>query len=270
MGNGSSLHTSLRATDDEAAAALADAIIAALNELPGVWSLDLEQVADLDPTMLRLADNLEHAQVLPELRVPRVLFTADHRIDTILSKSMRKQLRRAQTKIANDGLRMDIAFDRGKAINSELIDEVEAVHVSRDRAARRNSDLDRPAEREFWRRVVEASRHDWEVEIASLRLNGQLAAYVVSLLDGDTYRVYDGRMNTELAHYSPGRLVESATLERAINDPRFHLLDWMSGVAAEKLLVSNGAEGRARLVATSGSRFVRQPVRRSGRGLQTV
>ena len=92
---------------------------------------------------------------------------------------------------------------------------------------------------------------------ATLRLDGQLAAYVVALLDGDVYRVYDGRMDSASAAYSPGRLIEAAALNRALSDPRFALLDWMSGVAAEKLLVANTAEGRARLVATSGSRYLR-------------
>ncbi|MEZ5249461.1 MAG: GNAT family N-acetyltransferase [Ilumatobacteraceae bacterium] len=153
--------------------------------------------------------------------------------------------RRARAKIEQAGLDMSIAFDRGRAITTELIDEVESVHVMRDRVSRRQSDLDRPAEREFWRRVVEGGYDgQWEVEIATLRFDGQLAAYVVALLDGDVYRVYDGRMNSEWSAYSPGRLVEAAALNRALQDTRFTLLDW-SGVAAEKLLVANTAEGRA-------------------------
>ena len=259
MGHGSSLHTSLQARDEAAANALATGIADTLNDLPGAWSLELEQVNDLDPTVGQIADRLDHSQVLPELRVPRVVFATAHTVDDILSKSMRKQLRRARNRIENDGLALTISFDRAEAITTQLIDEVEAVHVSRDRHSRRNSDLDRPSEREFWRRVVEANGSDWEVEIASLRLDGDLAAYVVALLDGDTYRVYDGRMNTAHQDYSPGRLVEAAALSRALTDSRFAVLDWMSGVAAEKLLTTNIAEGRVRLVATSGSRYLSVP-----------
>lgn len=263
MGNSSSLCTVLQAVDESAADALAAAVEQYLDGLSGAWSLDFEQLHDLDRTMLGLADRLDHAQVLPELRVPRVTFSGDNRLDLVLSKSMQKQLRRARTKIEQAGLDMSIAFDRGRAITTELIDEVESVHVMRDRVSRRQSDLDRPAEREFWRRVVEGGYDgQWEVEIATLRFDGQLAAYVVALLDGEVYRVYDGRMNSEWSAYSPGRLVEAAALNRALQDSRFTLLDWMSGVAAEKLLVANTAEGRARLVATSGSRYLK-PDRRS-------
>lgn len=256
MGHGSSLYAALPARDGDCASALADGVAAVLNEMPGAWSLELEQIHDLDPTLLSLADELEHAQLLPELRIPRVIFSSAHHIDDVLSKSMRKQIRRAEKKIAADGRKMTIAFDRGQAISMELIDEVESVHISRDRDARRNSDLLRPSERAFWRQVVESPNSDWEIEIATLRLDGELAAYVVAILDGDTYRVYDGRMSTEYRDYSPGRIIEAQALSRAMTDPRFAVLDWMSGVAAEKLLTTNIAEGRARLVATSGSRYL--------------
>jgi CelD/BcsL family acetyltransferase involved in cellulose biosynthesis len=255
-GHGSSQFSMMQSRNPEASAALASAIASALRDIPGAWSLELEQVADSDHTLAHLVDELEQAQTLPELRIPRVAFSTAHDVNDVLSKSMRKQLRRAQKRISNDGLELAISFDRGRAITPELIDEVEAVHISRDRHARRDSDLDRPAEREFWRRVCEASTDRWEVEIASLRLDGKLAAYVVALLDGNVYRVYDGRMNTEFQDYSPGRLIEAAALARAIADDRYAVLDWMNGVAAEKLLTANMSEGRARLVATSAVRYL--------------
>ncbi len=255
MGHGSSLHSSLPSRNNDAAHALAKGIADALNDLPGAWSLDLEQIRDFDPVMRQLANELENAQVLPELRVPHVVFSTAHAVEDVLSKSMRKQLRRARNRIDQEGVEIEISFDRGRAISTLLIDEVETVHIGRDRDNRRRSDLDRPSEREFWRRICEGGKNEWEVEIAQLRLNGELAAYVVALLDGDIYRVYDGRMSSKWQHYSPGRLVESAALNRAISDPRFSSLDWMSGVAAEKLLTTNFAEGRSRLVATSGSSY---------------
>lgn len=256
MGHGGSLYAGLPARNNDAAKALAQGIVDNLDAMSGVWSMDLEQLPEHDETLGHLVGAVEQGQLLPELRVPRVLFATAHTVEEVLSKSKRKQLRRARSRITNEGLEMIIAFDRGRAISSELLDEVESVHISRDRDSRRNSDLDRPAEREFWRRVVEGGTDDWEVEIATLRLDGELAAYAVAILDGDTYRIYDGRMSTEHRDYSPGRIIEAAALGRAISDPRFTVLDWMSGVAAEKLLTTNFAEGRARLVATSGSKKI--------------
>jgi CelD/BcsL family acetyltransferase involved in cellulose biosynthesis len=257
MGTGGSSCTVPQAVDDDAAHFLAEAVAQTLDEIDGVWSLDLQQLPSLDPMVLHLADLLEHSQLLPELRIPRVMFSRERRTDTLLSRNMRKALRHAQNKIAADGLNLTIGFDRGNAITPELVDEVEAVHITRDRQSRRKSDLDRPAERAFWRSIVESGRTNGQVEVTSLRLDGQLASYVVALLDDDVYRIYDGRMNADFADYSPGRLAEAAALARALRDPRFTLLDWMSGIASEKLLVSNTSESRSRLVATSGPRQAR-------------
>ena len=74
---------------------------------------------------------------------------------------------------------------------------------------------------------------------------------MVGIIDEDADRVFDGHFNSEFHRYSRGRLIESAVLERAMVDPRFDGLDWMAGVAAEKILTSNHNEGRMQLVASS-------------------
>jgi hypothetical protein len=74
---------------------------------------------------------------------------------------------------------------------------------------------------------------------------------VVSLLDGSSYRVYDGRFDTDFAHLAPGRLLESAALERALADPGYTELDWWSGLSAEKLLTENVSFPREWLSASA-------------------
>ncbi|MBI1844703.1 MAG: GNAT family N-acetyltransferase, partial [Actinobacteria bacterium] len=90
-----------------------------------------------------------------------------------------------------------------------------------------------------------------KVEIATLRLNGELAAYVVGLVDDRSWRVFDGHMVSRFSAYSPGRLLEAAVVDRVVADESFAELDWMTGVAAEKLLCSTGSEDRMRLIAFS-------------------
>ena len=82
-----------------------------------------------------------------------------------------------------------------------------------------------------------------------LTIDGVLAAYVIALIDGTTYRVLDGRMNTDLSAYSPGRILESAVLERALEDGETELFDWMTGVAPETILAANVWQPRWSLVA---------------------
>lgn len=72
---------------------------------------------------------------------------------------------------------------------------------------------------------------------------------MIALIDGTTYRVLDGRMNTDFSAYSPGRILESAVLERALEDGETELFDWMTGVAPETILAANVWQPRWSLVA---------------------
>ena len=73
---------------------------------------------------------------------------------------------------------------------------------------------------------------------------------MIGIIDDATYRVFDGHFHSDFHRYSPGRIIESAVMERAMADARFAGLDWMAGVAAEKILTSNHSEGRMQLVAS--------------------
>lgn len=74
---------------------------------------------------------------------------------------------------------------------------------------------------------------------------------MIALIDGTTYRVLDGRMNTDFAEYSPGRLLESAVLERSLRDGGVEVFDWMTGVAPETILAATSWERRWNLRARS-------------------
>ena len=80
------------------------------------------------------------------------------------------------------------------------------------------------------------------MEVGTLTFDGELAAYVVAFDDGHSYRVMDGRFVSAWARYSPGRLLETAVLQRMIDDPAKTTLDWMTSIAPESLLVANHVE----------------------------
>jgi len=86
--------------------------------------------------------------------------------------------------------------------------------------------------------------------VGTLSLDGELAAYTVALLDGLSYRIYDGHMDTAFARYSPGRLIEAAAMDRAGN-AGYREVDWMTGVGAEKILSINSQRATLSLHAAS-------------------
>ncbi|MEO1061851.1 MAG: GNAT family N-acetyltransferase [Actinomycetota bacterium] len=249
MGHGPLACTRFPVRDAAVASSLAAGIREVLADSDS-WTLLASQVPKDDPVMEALVEGLEHAHVLPDLRVPRVDLDPEQTSQSYLSKGMRRQLRKAQNRITTDGLEADICFERNVHAIPALLNEIETLHVARDHALDRDSDLDDPVERRFWREVLECHNRLGQLEVATMRLDGELAAYVVALVDGVSYRVFDGRMNGKFAFYSPGRVLETAALEKALARG-FAELDWMSGVGEDKILTVNVGHRRVRVTATS-------------------
>ncbi|MBI3257373.1 MAG: GNAT family N-acetyltransferase, partial [Actinobacteria bacterium] len=250
LGHGSSC-TRLPGRDERATRALAEAIGDVLESIPSRWRMELEQLPQGDPVALALQARLTHAHLLPDLRIPRVTFSSRLTSDGYLSRNMRKQIRRAYAHLQAKEIHVEIDFEREINAIAALLPQLVDAHLERDHRTRRSSDLDDPAAKTFWYRVLCAHNEVGKVEIATLRLNGELAAYVVGLVDDRSWRVFDGHMVSRFSVYSPGRLLEAAVVDRVVADESFAELDWMTGVAAEKLLCSTGSEDRMRLVAFS-------------------
>lgn len=231
--------------------ALAVALASRLRSRSRPWILRMGQLPAGDPVAAAVADSLRGSRTLAGAPIPKVELAAHGAVEDWLGKAMRKQLRKARNRLADDGVGVAFDFERAPAEVGRLLGEVEHTHRAREHQARRATDLDSQPGLRFWRDVIVDHAARGEVEIATLRLGGELAAYVVSLLDGDTNRVLDGRFATSWARYSPGRLLETATLERARADPGVARVDWMNGCASEKLLVANAVDHTEHLVASS-------------------
>lgn len=251
LGHGGSSCTRLPGRDGSSTRTLVEAIVDILGRVPSRWRLELEQLPFRDPVALALATQLAHAHVLPDLRIPRVSFSSRNTSDSYLSRNMRKQIRRAFSRIEDHGLGVEITFERDSDAIAALLPQLVEAHLERDHLTRRSSDLDDPAAKTFWYRVLCAHNETNQVEIATLHLSGELAAYVVGLVDGQSWRVFDGHMVSRFSAYSPGRILETAVVDRVVADETFSEVDWMTGVEASKLLCTTGSEKRMRLVAFS-------------------
>ncbi|MGO8895492.1 MAG: GNAT family N-acetyltransferase [Streptosporangiaceae bacterium] len=247
--NGSWQLTSGRPHSDdvwEAAAVSAGARRAVLAELASFarglsrpWQLVLTGLRHGDDATW-LAGQLPAGRAVPAPPVPGIGFTHD---EVTFAPGIRRGLDRSGHRIRQHELTEEISFEREPARLATLREEVEAVHRARDHDAGRVSDLDEVAGAAFWRSVYDLHAANGELEVATLRLDGHLAAYVVALIDPPAYRVFDGRFAPLWRLYSPGRRLEAAVVDHA-RRRHFRVLDWMSSVAPEKLVASTWAEPR--------------------------
>ena len=260
---------SLFARNEPSAKELARGIADLVRSVDGPWALDVGQVAGASEVAGALALQLPGLTVAGQLPVPQVLLRPGMTVDQLLSRGMRKQLRRAHARLDQQAENWEVRFHRGTGSIMAQLPEIESVHISRDHEQRNGSDLDDALDRRFWQETVVVHTYSDELELATLVIDGSVASYVIAMIDGPAYRVFDGRMNGSFSGYSPGRILEAATLERVVSDKRFTTFDWMTGVAPETILAANFWEPRCSLRTTSSHEPKRPLVQARSASLKT-
>lgn len=228
------------ARDEDGARALGAAIARETRTRRPRGALDLGPLPDT--ALTRQLATAAGATVTAGAPVPRVHRTGSTDVSTYLSAGKRKTLRKAHNRLATDGRAVEVAFTHDPHLVLELLPEMELAYRDRDREHHLPCLLDSSAGHRLWRQRIHDLLHDGYLEVATLTIDGEHAAYVVGLVDADSYRVLEGRFATRWARYAPGRLVEAAVLQRVLDDPATTTLDWMTGTAPDTLLAANASE----------------------------
>ncbi|WP_337061110.1 GNAT family N-acetyltransferase [Kineococcus sp. G2] len=204
--------------------------------------LELEDLPD-DARTRALAAGAE-AGVHPLAPVPFVRRPAEGDPLELLSHGTRKTLRKSRNRIGTDGLEARTTFTSCPADLELLLPDLEVAHRDRDDAHGLPCALDTPVGRAAWLARARELAAAGALEVATMHLDGELAAYVLGVRDGVRHGVLEGRFRTRFARYAPGRLLEAEVLQRALLTEGVQVLDWMTGVAPETLLAADGAEPR--------------------------
>lgn len=251
IGDGPSDHLSLPARHPAAARTLARAVADYLeHDLRGQWFLIIRQLTPGDPVAAALAAELPWARILPGQSSPLTRFEERRSIDAHLSRDQRRAVRRRIRRMTAEGLSPEISHLRDPEAVATILPEVEAVCRSRDSDMGR-AYLEDKRKAEFFRAAINRHASRGEAELTTLRVRGQLAAYAVCLLDGETRRLWNGRFAPEWRRFGPGQIANSAALERALTDPSCTQFDWMRGDHPYKLSMANGSTQAEMLLAAS-------------------
>jgi hypothetical protein len=159
-----------------------------------------------------------------------------------LSGAMRRNLRKATNRLATDGRTFEVRFARSYSDVAALLPTIETCHRERDHDRGLRSDLDDERNLATWRRRLLALAADGLLEISTGYIDGCVAAHVVGLRDHTSYRVLEGHFATAWARYAPGRLLETAVIQRMLDDPAMTVLDWMTSLAPDSLVAQNDVQ----------------------------
>jgi GNAT acetyltransferase-like protein len=230
------------AVDDAAAAALARAVINTVARLDGPVRLQLGPTSLTDVTARRLQALLPGEVCAVSETIPMVRCGESTAVDDYLTEGMRRTLRKSGNRLRTDGrtARVEHARDREQII--EALPHVAEVTRRRDHAGGRTSPLDDIDGLRRWEGRILGLAALVDVELSTLFIDDEPAAYVVGVEDGGDYRVLEGRFVMDYARYSPGRLLEAAVLQRVLDSDRLDRLDWMTSIAPDRLLCANDGE----------------------------
>ncbi len=251
LGHGPSDQTRLAARDETAAVELGRAVAEAIGGLPGPWRLRVEQLPVDDPAAVALASALPGARLVPGDGSPTTRFDRGRSFSSYVGHNSRGVAKTMRNRVRRAGWDLEVDHLRDPERIVAFLPDVERIHRDRDLHLVRRSDLDDRRMAEFWRRIIAKLAHRGELELTTLRFSGRMAGYVVGVLDGDAYRLWDGRFDPEFAWYSPGRLVDQSALGAALLDERFQEFDWMRGEEEYKLRTSTDVVPAHHLLAWS-------------------
>jgi hypothetical protein len=233
--------TAMLAVDGDAAAALTEALLARLADRGASFGLALGPVDPVDSVVERMSVALPDWALDGSSEIPVVRRTGLPEATEYLSPSVRRTLRKVRNRLRTDGVDSQVSFTRERHRVLRLLPGMALAYRDRDEAHGVGPADEAPGWSLFAARV-KALAGQGGMEVGTLTFDGELAAYVVGFDDGRSYRVMDGRFVSSWARYSPGRLLETAVLQRMIDDSSKSTLDWMTSIAPESLLVANHTE----------------------------
>jgi hypothetical protein len=229
----------LLAVDDDAAYALGEALAEMLAATDGPVSLQLGPLPRNDPRLQNLLAAFRGASVRTTVDVIPSVRAESVDIADYLTHGMRRTLRKSHNRLTTDGVVAEFTTTTDAEEIIARLPQVAAVSRERDHAGGRESLLDDEAGMRRWTARLTDLARLCHLELNTLLLDGEPAAYVVGVQDGHSYRLVEGRFVMAWKRYAPGRLLEAHVLQRVLRDSGLDELDWMTSVAPETLLAAN-------------------------------
>lgn len=229
LGHAVSDYSMFPAVDDDAARRLAAAVAQRVDRGWLPWRLRLEQFPEGDPVQRHLCELLGNAHVRRGIPALRLTIAEPRELNAHVSKSARRSRARGRNRLERDGHDATMICSRDADVIGGLLERAVALRRGRDHQVRGFSDLDDPQFARFHHEIMTTLAGRGELEICAVLVGDLLIGYLLSFVDGTSYRTWDGRVDSEWTEYAAGWLCNSAALESALADRRITTFDWMRG-----------------------------------------
>jgi CelD/BcsL family acetyltransferase involved in cellulose biosynthesis len=253
LGHGQSDYLRLPVVDTAGAAEkLAEGVANVVHAQRRPWRLRLEQLPVDDPTLRAIGTRLG-VDVYDGDGAPWIPIVPGTDPEQSLPRSTRARARKARNRLNRERRNLSFEIERSAKPIDRLLGAIEDLHHKRDHAVRAHSELDDPEHRSFWQATVRQCAAKGNLEVAIARIDHEIAAYNIALLDGPAYRIWNARINPSYSRYAPGHLIRSELLPRLAAEGRFTVWDWMRGEEEYKMATTTHVAPTSKLCAWSPS-----------------
>ena len=214
------------AVDDGAAAKLVRAICEAACGFGGPWRLQVSDLPCQDPVIAHFRSAWPHSETQLTPPAPCLLFAEGAPLSTYLSRNTRSAVAKARNRILRDGLRITQEWTSEPEQIRKLLPQILDIYRRRDHQLCGVSIIDDPASETFFVAFVEEHARQGLMNLLTIHLEGQLAAFALCLLDNGRYWVLVNKTSPASLRYSTGTIANAEVVRHAFEDPRSCGVNW--------------------------------------------
>lgn len=223
------------ALDDDAAARLAQAISDAIWDFGGPWKLEIPDLPCPDPVVTHLLSTWPNSKIHLMSPVPCLFFAPGAPLSKYLSPNTRAAVAKARNRIKREGIQIVQEWIRDSEQILKLLPQILNIYRRRDHQVRGRSLIDDTMAERFLVAFVAEHAQQGLIDLLTIHLDGELAAFVFCLLDNGEYWVLTNRVSPAWLRYSPGTIANAEVVRHAFNDPHSHGVNWGGGLQRYKL-----------------------------------
>lgn len=251
MGHTGLDHSPIVSRTGDHAATLANHLASELRRLAWPWTLDLVRLPSDSAFAAALTRQLRVSEVRSDALHPIVEFDRADARGPVLSRNLRQAEAKARNRIRRADLTLHIRWITDQRTIASRTSEIRSTHRARDFQLRGASLLDDRQDGRYYDTLLR--KHLDLLDLLEVRLEGELAAYLLWIRNGPTRLVFDNRVAPRWTNYSAGVIANNVALRLAAEDPSITVLDWGSGLQRYKLQSANKVIAHDRLLAWSSN-----------------
>ena len=207
----------------------------ALDDLDRPWVLRLANVPARQMALRHFLDAFAYVKVSARCDGVHLKISPGASLRAVTSDNTRSAVAKARNRILRHGRRVDLAWLCSVSQVESVLPDVLRIHKARNVQLRGSSGLDNPATyTEFTTRVT-MHANEGRVRLLVTRIDGEMAAFALCLLDRRTLHVYANLVAPSWLAYSAGTITNHALVVWAWSCNEIDVVDWGLGVQRYKL-----------------------------------